>query len=193
MAMAESEVETNTSAEPAKVGRPTKYKEEYNELVYKLCLLGHTDKDVARVLEVDELTVNRWKVDYPEFCKSLRSGKELADAEIASKLYHRAKGYSHPEDKIFQHNGEPVVVPTTKHYPPDTAAAIIWLKNRQPGRWRDKFDHELSGPGGAPIQVDMSAITTDELRRLAGVDEDTLELQQGEDGSWASGDGEPEA
>jgi hypothetical protein len=28
-------------------GRPTKYKEEYNEQAYKLCLLGATDKELA--------------------------------------------------------------------------------------------------------------------------------------------------
>ena len=25
-----------------------------------------------------------------------------------------------------------------EHYPPDTTAAIFWLKNRQPEKWRDK-------------------------------------------------------
>ena len=27
-----------------------------------------------------------------------------------------------------------------EHYPPDTTACIFWLKNRQPGRWRDRVD-----------------------------------------------------
>ena len=31
-----------------------------------------------------------------------------------------------------------VEVPYTEHYPPDTAAAFIWLKNRQSGKWRDR-------------------------------------------------------
>lgn len=61
-----------------------------------------------------------------------------ADAVIAQKLFHRAKGYEHPEDKIFNDSGKPLVVPTVKHYPPDTTAAIFWLKNRQPKKWRDK-------------------------------------------------------
>ena len=29
-----------------------------------------------------------------------------------------------------------------EHYPPDTTAAIFWLKNRQPGKWRDKKEVE---------------------------------------------------
>lgn len=30
------------------------------------------------------------------------------------------------------------IVPTIKHYPPDTVAGIFWLKNRQPDKWREK-------------------------------------------------------
>ena len=148
-------------------GRPTKYKAEYADLAYKFCLLGATDKDLARNFEVDEATVNRWKEDHPEFCKSLKAGKEEADAVIASKLFHRAKGYSHPEDKIFNDNGIPLVVPTTKHYPPDATSMIFWLKNRQPQKWRDKQEHELSGKDGAPIEIDLSGLTLDELKKLA--------------------------
>ncbi len=32
-----------------------------------------------------------------------------------------------------------------KHYPPDPAAAIFWLKNRQPKRWRDRIVNEHEG------------------------------------------------
>ncbi len=37
------------------------------------------------------------------------------------------------------------MVPTIKHYPPDTTACIFWLKNRQRDKWRDRLDHEHSG------------------------------------------------
>lgn len=126
-------------------GRPTKYKEEYAEQTYKLCLLGATDADLANFFEVDEATINRWKNDHPEFCESVKKGKEIADATVAEKLYHRAIGYEHPEDKIFNDSGTPLIVPTTKHYPPDPTAAIFWLKNRQKDKWRDKQDVNLSG------------------------------------------------
>ena len=123
-------------------GRPSSYKEEYAEQGRKLCLLGATDGELADFFEVSEVTINAWKSKHPEFLKSLKAGKTQADAEVAEKLYHRALGYSHPEDKIFNDGGEPLIVPTTKHYPPDTAAAFIWLKNRQGGRWKDKQEHE---------------------------------------------------
>src|SRR3546814_6922806 len=32
-----------------------------------------------------------------------------------------------------------------EHYPPDTTAAIFWLKNRRKEQWRDKHEHEHTG------------------------------------------------
>lgn len=126
-------------------GRPTSYKKEYDEQAYKLCLLGATDKEMADFFGVSEVTFNAWKKNHPEFLKSLKAGKESADANVAKSLYHRALGYSHPEDKIFNDNGEPLIIPTIKYYPPDTTAAIFWLKNRKPQEWRDKRELELDG------------------------------------------------
>jgi hypothetical protein len=36
------------------VGHPIEYKELYNEKVYKLCLLGATDKEMADIFGVSE-------------------------------------------------------------------------------------------------------------------------------------------
>lgn len=125
-------------------GAPTKYKEEYNEQVYKLCLLGAIDKELADFFEVDESTINNWKLDYPEFFESIKRGKRLADANVAHKLYNRAIGYEHEAVKIFNDNGQALEVPYTEHYPPDTTAGIFWLKNRQPEAWRDKVVQEVN-------------------------------------------------
>lgn len=126
-------------------GAPDKYKPEYTEQTYKLCLLGATDTSLANFFNVCEATINNWKNRHPEFLEALRRGKDVADAEVAYSLYHRAKGYSHPEDKIFNDGGEPLVVPTVKHYPPDATSAIFWLKNRNSQQWRDKQELEHSG------------------------------------------------
>jgi len=126
-------------------GRPTNYKKEYDEQAYKLCLLGATDKEMADFFNVKEQTINNWKKNHPSFFESIKRGKIVADANVAKSLYHRALGYSHPEDKIFNDNGEPLIVPTVKHYPPDPTAAIFWLKNRKPAEWRDKRDVQVEG------------------------------------------------
>lgn len=135
-------------------GRPSKYKTEYTEQAYKYCLLGATDIELAKMFEVDEATINRWKQDHPEFCVSIKEGKEQADANVANRLYQRAMGYEHPELITASYQGQITDTMTvTKHYAPDPTAAIFWLKNRQPAKWRDKQDVELSGKDGAPIQV----------------------------------------
>lgn len=130
-----------------KNGRPTAFRQEYCEQAYKLCLLGATDEKLADFFNVSKQTVNVWKKAHPKFHEALKTGKEAADAEIAAALFHRAKGYSHPEDDIRtvstgQGNSEIVITPTIKHYPPDTQAATWWLKNRQPEAWRDKQEIE---------------------------------------------------
>ncbi len=129
-----------------KEGRPTKYKKEFAEQARKLCLLGFIDEELADFFNVQVSTLNNWKKAHPQFLESLRSGKSIADADVADSLYNRALGYSHKEDKIMansQNPHDPVIVETTKHYPPDTGAAFIWLKNRQPEKWRDKKEPEV--------------------------------------------------
>jgi hypothetical protein len=123
-------------------GAPTKYDKKYNEQVKKLCLLGATDKEMADFFNVTEATINNWKKDYPEFFDSIKEGREVADATVADSLYKRANGYEHPEDQIFNDKGVPLIVPTIKHYPPDSTAAIFWLKNRRSVNWRDKTEVE---------------------------------------------------
>lgn len=127
------------------MARPTKYKAEFAEQARKLCLLGATDESLAEFFGVSESTINKWKLDHSAFSESIKAGKDLADAEVANKLFNRATGYEHPEDDIRSVNGEIVITPTVKRYPPDSTAAIFWLKNRQKAHWRDKQDVEHSG------------------------------------------------
>ena len=62
----------------------------------------------------------------------------MADANVASRLYSRAIGYD-TGTKFATNEGRITdKVEYIEHYPPDTTAAIFWLKNRQPAKWRDK-------------------------------------------------------
>lgn len=128
-------------------GQPTKYKEEYNEQVYKLCLLGSTDKDIANFFDVDESTINNWKIAHPKFFESIKRGKSIADSNVADRLYQRALGFEHDSEEIKVIDGSVVRVNTKKIYAPDPTSAIFWLKNRQPKQWRDKqeIDHTTAG------------------------------------------------
>lgn len=140
--------------EDVKRGRPTKYRTGYDRFAFQFALLGATNEELASSLNIDIGTLHNWKHQHPSFLSAIKKGKEEADARVANALYHRALGYEHPEEKVFLYKGEPVVVPTTKHHPPDTGAAFIWLKNRQPHLWRDRQNLELTGKDGGPIELE---------------------------------------
>lgn len=128
-------------------GRPTKFKPEFTEQAKKLAALGATDREVADFFEVDERTLHRWKHEHEEFCQSLRVGKDAADDRVEQSLYRRAVGYQQDDIHFSSYEGAVTQTPYVKINPPDTTAAIFWLKNRRKDDWRDKheFEHSASG------------------------------------------------
>lgn len=144
-------------AEHKKDGRPTDYKEEYNDLAFKYCLLGADDKTLASYFEVAVATINNWKKDYPEFLVSIKAGKDEADANVGNSLYQRACGYSHIDTKFATHEGK--ITDTkeyTKHYAPDPVSMIFWLKNRQKDKWRDKTEQDINIKGDLASMIEAS-------------------------------------
>lgn len=124
------------------LGRPTKYKPEYDEQARKLCLLGYTDAQIADFYEVDERTINNWKSDYPSFFQSLKNGKTIQDAEVAETLLNKALGKLTITEIKEDSSGKTT---TEKQIAPDTTSIIFWLKNRQPELWRDKQEIHNTG------------------------------------------------
>lgn len=145
-----------------KAGAPSLYKEEYDDMAYKFCLLGATDAELGSLFEVDERTINNWKKDFPSFFQSIKKGKEIADAKVADRLYQRARGFEHDDEEIktvsIAGGGSEIVrVPVRKIYAPDPTSAIFWLKNRQPKKWRDKqeIDHTNDGEAFQPPIINI--------------------------------------
>lgn len=150
------------------MGRPSSFKPEYLEQGYQLALLGLTDAEIGRVWGVSETTINNWKIDHFGFLESLQRGKDAADASVASRLYQKAMGYKHPAVKIFNEDGTPLIVDYIEHYPPDTAACIFWLKNRQRAKWRDRQDLEqnLTAQVTQDTQVTLVGGLAEKLAKL---------------------------
>lgn len=111
---------------------------------------GKTDVQTSRILGIHPKTLQYWKGAYPEFLAALKEAKEDADELVKASLFRRATGYYHKEEKIFFFKGDVQKVQTVKHYPPDTAAAIFWLKNRQPKQWRDVKIFDSGTPSPQP-------------------------------------------
>src|SRR5713101_3413324 len=134
-------------AEGIRRGAPTLYRPELADLARRLALLGATDQEMADALGIDQVTLDRWKTRHKEFRIAIQHGKIRADAEIAESLFNRARGYRHEATKIFMPAGAaaPVYAPYVKHYPPDTNAALAWLSRRQPEKWKDRKEIDVTG------------------------------------------------
>lgn len=82
---------------------------------------GLTEEEISRVLGICRKSLVRRKTKDPKFREALLSGKAKADMNVIKGLYTRATAGN------------------------DTTAAIFWLKNRQPERWRDRRDFGIEG------------------------------------------------
>lgn len=133
-----------------KAGRPCKKDSIDLEMLTTLAELGLIDTQLCQVFKISVQSLNAYKKD-PAFIEALKKGKEVSDSRVVRSLFERATGFSHPDVDIRVCDHEIVKTPIAKHYPPDTAAAIFWLKNRDPENWKDK--HEYVGKDDGPLVV----------------------------------------
>ena len=148
-----------------KRGAPTKYKPEYAEQARKYCLLdGATDEELAVSFGVTIRTIDNWKRQYPDFLRGVQEGKKVADANVAEGFYKRAVGIEFTEVTRELVNDELTITKEViKLIPPDPGAALNWLKNRQPAKWRDKVEVAHSGK----IETnDLSNLSDEQLNQL---------------------------
>lgn len=146
-------------------GRPTNYKPEFAAQAKWLCEQGATDLELAEFFGVDVRSVYRWKHEHEEFCQALIVGKEALDIRVERSLYQRAVGYSFNSEKIFHYQGAITRADTIEHVPPDPGAAMLWLKNRQGDRWRDKTEVQHSATG------ELAEIIAGRRARVSGLND----------------------
>jgi len=129
-------------------GRPSKYKklsEADLARVLKYLQKGATIQEVAEFLEIHRDTVHDWMNNHKEFSDIIKNGRDMADDKVEQSFFKRATGFTKKVEEV--HRGE--VVRVKKYFPPADVPGIFWLKNRRPGRWKDKqvIEHE----GGVEI------------------------------------------
>ena len=149
-------------------GRPPIYDSKVHpELAHKFCLLGCTNERLGQLLGVSTISIENWIRQYDEFFRAIKEGREIADANVAKSLYHRACGYTHEDVHISAYQGEVLITPIVKHYPPDVGAATLWLTNRTKQlspdkRWtvnqQQQIDYTSGGEkiSGPVINMNMS-------------------------------------
>jgi hypothetical protein len=154
---ASESVKQEQAEEPNPVGRPSLYKPEYAELAGEFCLMGATDATLAEYFEVTEQTINNWKIDHPDFFESIKAGKDVADAKVASALFKSATGgHVITEDRLVSDgNGGQEVVTLEKKIEPSVHAQRYWLNNRQPKLWKEKVE--------APVEINLNIFPSKEV------------------------------
>lgn len=152
-------------------------------MIFNLCVLGHTDNEIARVIGISATTLGKWKEKYPEVLDAIRAGKDEADGKVANALLQAALGFSHPDvqiltnrvkvrdekGRVIEERTEPLIVPITKHYPPNVRAAIKFLEVRQPGKWGNKV--EVGGNVNIHHRIDLTGLSVEELKVLKKLSE----------------------
>ena len=103
-------------------GAPEKYSKEFHPKLAKLFYSqGGIDREFAEYIGITEPTIHAWKKKHKEFREAIRSGKLDPDTKVEAALYSSAVNDG------------------------SNTAQIFWLKNRQPEKWRDKQDLNISG------------------------------------------------
>jgi len=153
-------------------GRPSKFKPEYVAKAAEYAAMGLTEAEMGSIFGVSPPTFRLWKANNPELLAALKLNKEKADERVEQSLFNRAMGYTCEETDIRVVDGKIVKTEIIRHYPPDTTAAIFWLKNRKPKDWRDKRETEISG------QINYTDLTDDELERSIAAKEAAIKGSQ---------------
>ena len=141
-------------------GRPTDYKPEFAQEALEQCEAGATDQELADYFGVSVRSLYRWKNTQAEFRHALKTAKDSADDRVERSLYEKATSYERDEVDIRVVNGDIVQTGIRKFYPPDTTAAIFWLKNRRAESWRESKAVELTGANGGPVEVRQVTFVT---------------------------------
>lgn len=86
------------------------------------------------IAKIDRKTHYNWYNTDEEYKEAVDELKNLSHDFVISKLYETIKGVELPEDKIFCHEGVPVIVPTIKRYPPSDANIRYYLDRQGKNR-----------------------------------------------------------
>lgn len=118
---------------------------------------GLSNDEIAAKLGIARSTLMKWKHDSPKLSDAVMANKELADRVVEASLYKMATGYDYFEDKVSASGKR--LKDVKQHEAPNVAAIKMWLNNRQPKKWRDKREIELSGR----VDSSFDNLGTDEL------------------------------
>lgn len=118
---------------------------------------GLTIDQLANEIQVTKPTLYAWAKKEPKLFDALHQNKEIADAAVENSLYKLANGFHYEETAA---NGAVV----KKYNPPQVGAIKLWLSNRQPEKWRDTQQVEVSGHLG--VSRPLQDVSTEDLQKI---------------------------
>lgn len=121
----------------------SEYHPRLADIAKEFALGGKTSREIADSLHIHLNTFYNWMHEHEDFKKAVQEGKDLYDSENVEKaLLEDALGHE-KDEVVLERNkqGKLVEVKRTKKWQRNYQAQALWLRNRNPERWRDV--HEL--------------------------------------------------
>ena len=123
----------------AERGRPSLYDPNTTpKMAGALANQGLTNEEIAKELGINVSTFYAWKAEYPDFSEKVQSGASSVDDRVENAFLKRALGYDLRLRKQVVVGGSLEDAEYDVHIAPEPGAALNWLKNRRPEKWRDK-------------------------------------------------------
>jgi len=131
----------------------SKYDDSFPLRAEGLARDGLTDDVIAATLGISCTTYYSYQKKHPEFAAAIHRGKIPVDTKVESALLRQALGHTcretHLEDIVDRKTGavleeqkRKVVI---KQVSPNVTAAIFWLKNRHPEKYRERRNLDVKG------------------------------------------------
>lgn len=140
------------------MAKSKRYLKKYVKTAAEMCKLGATDQNLADAFGISVRTLGRWKVEHKEFWQALKTNKSAFDDQVEAALFQRAMGYSCEETKIHVIDDKIVETTVTKHYPPESRAALAWLYNRRGKYWHPKPTDEDEDNVPEPQKITIEVV-----------------------------------
>ena len=131
----------------------TKYTDAFPLMAQDFARRGLVDEAIAAKLGIGLTAYYDYQNRHAEFAEAIKKGKMPVDVEVENALLKRACGFEYEEvhveykpkaDDPEGAKAKPTLIKKIKKMVvPDTAACIIWLKNRRPALWKDKHEMDL--------------------------------------------------
>ena len=126
-----------------------KPKHEYSDPMFILQVEGwardgYDDKQIAELLDLDPTYFCKVKKQYPQLTQALKKGRQPLEVLVENSLFKRATGMKVKTtvrrwEIVDGLDGIPqrveVIQETESELPPDTGAAMAWLKHKKPEVW----------------------------------------------------------